>query len=92
MLSSAAGKSAVPHSGQHGITSDGGDSPGDAAVKNADLDLSGASTAAFGDLDVLKVRATGASKVYYGSAKTVEQHLSGASRVIKTPSNIEDLD
>jgi len=52
-------------------------------VKNATVELSGASKAYFGDLENLKVKASGASKVYYSSAVNIEEDLSGSSRTIK---------
>jgi hypothetical protein len=55
----------------------------EAQVKRATLDLSGASQAHLGDLEYLKVRASGASTVYYQSAGEVVESYSGASRSVR---------
>lgn len=53
----------------------------EAKVINAEVDLSGASKAYFGDLEFIKAKASGASKVNYYSAKIVEEDTSGSSKV-----------
>ncbi|MCL5009234.1 MAG: DUF2807 domain-containing protein [Patescibacteria group bacterium] len=55
----------------------------DVAVRNADLDLSGASEARLGSLDLLKIQASGASTIYYQSAQAMQEHYSGAARSVK---------
>lgn len=55
---------------------------GSAAIRDASLDLSGASKAWMGNLQQLQVKASGASKVYYISAQQIQQELSGASRIV----------
>ncbi len=52
------------------------------SIRDAELDLSGASKAWMGNLQKLQVKASGASKVYYLSTEEIQQELSGASRIV----------
>lgn len=52
-------------------------------VKNAEVELSGASRARFGQLDSLSGKASGASKIYFFSALQSKVNLSGASKIIE---------
>lgn len=56
-------------------------------VFEASLRLSGASRANLGEVQVLTVDASGASRVYYSGSPEIEQRLSGASKV--TPKDAE---
>ncbi len=52
-------------------------------VKNAEVELSGASRSRTAVSDRLKVQASGASKVYYKGSPSLDQNLSGASTITK---------
>ena len=59
----------------------------EAAVKDASVELSGASRAFLGNVERLQVKASGASRVNYYSAQSLAEDLSGASRTTKDGMN-----
>lgn len=55
----------------------------EAVIRFAQVNLSGVSDARFGQLDKLKIQASGASTVYYQSAGSIEERYSGAARSVR---------
>lgn len=57
----------------------------------ATLQLSGASRADLGEVQLLTVNASGASRIYYAGSPEIEQRLSGASKVLPKDGDADSL-